>query len=105
MAVRNKKPQAPPDEARLRQIICAELQKNDENSGQPIIQIETTPRGTIRIIVIWDDWQNLDQGQRSTVIMDAFRDYWQSAGTPEKIVDVTIAMGLTAKEAANLGVT
>ena len=105
MAVRFLKPEAPPDENRLKQGIITELEKNETNGQQPIIEIETTSRNRTRITVVWDDWKNLDQGQRSTIIMAAFEEHYKAKGEPEKLQNVTIAMGLTSKEAERLGFT
>jgi hypothetical protein len=52
------------------------------------------------LYVIWDDWLSLDQRERSEIIMDAYE------GTHERqeVLSVTVAMGLTAKEAERMGI-
>ncbi len=69
--------------------------------GAPEIREETDRAGNVvHVYVIWDEWRNLDQLQRSELITDAFiSKYGEQA-----INHFTVAMGLTADEARRMGI-
>jgi hypothetical protein len=50
--------------------------------------------------VIWDEWAPLSQQDRSEIIMDA---YVRAKGQGDA-VRISVAMGLTAAEAARMGI-
>lgn len=56
--------------------------------------------GSKHLYVIWDDWLSLDQQARSEIIMDAY----EATHERPDILSVTVAMGLTAKEAESMGI-
>lgn len=56
--------------------------------------------GSIHLYVIWDEWLPLNQRERSEIIMDAY----EVTHTRLEILNVTVAMGLTASEADRMGV-
>jgi hypothetical protein len=58
-----------------------------------------TARKPLHLYVIWDEWEDLPQQDRSEIIMDA---YEATHATPD-IVRVTLAMGLTKSEARKMG--
>lgn len=81
-------------EDRLRQEL--ESPSSDANA-QPIILAEPPdPAPISRLFVIWDDWTQLDQQDRSEIIMNAYMGF----KGPEEALKVTVAMGLTSSEAA-----
>ena len=71
-------------------------------SAQPVLIEATGDRlsGSTHLYVIWDDWQALDQRERSEIIMQAYQHTHQR---PD-VLRVTVAMGLTAKEAERMGI-
>ena len=70
--------------------------RNPQESGQPIILISRKgkPGGT-HVRVVWDDWRNLTQQERSEIIMDVY----EMIHGQEESLSVTVAMGLTTEEA------
>ena len=50
--------------------------------------------------MIWDDWSDLDQVERSEIIMDAFEDRYGK----DRACNVTVALGLTPAEAERMGI-
>ena len=56
--------------------------------------------GSTQLYVIWDDWQALDQRERSEIIMQAYEETHERTD----VLRVTVAMGLTAKEAERMGI-
>src|SRR5438132_8644977 len=67
---------------------------------QPLILEEQVPSTKSRHVqVIWDRWKDLDDEQRSAVIVDA---YTQAEG-PDTAGTITIADGVTPQEALALG--
>jgi hypothetical protein len=65
-------------------------------TGQPDITIEGDEfQVGIHIYVIWDDWKDLEQIDRSEIIMRVF----EVIEGKEKARKVTVAMGLTSAEA------
>lgn len=53
---------------------------------------------TQHVVVIWDEWANVPSAERSGLITDAIH-----AARPEDLDTLTIAMGLTPREALSLG--
>ena len=78
------------------------------SNGQPVL-IEDRggetgrfgDRSSTHLYVIWDDWDSLTQQERSEIIMDAF----ENTHDDNKVMKVTIAMGLTATEADRMGLS
>ncbi|MBC7805941.1 MAG: hypothetical protein H7145_07300 [Akkermansiaceae bacterium] len=58
-----------------------------------------TARQPLHLYVIWNEWVDLPQQERSEVIMDAYEATHDSAD----VVRVTLAMGLTENEARKMG--
>ena len=70
--------------------------RHPKESGQPLILLKCgAEHQPTHVYVIWDDWADLPQQERSEIIMDAF----ESTHSPEEALDVTVAMGLTPEEA------
>lgn len=71
-------------------------------AAQPVLIEAVGDRmsGSKHLYVIWDDWLSLDQRERSEIIMDAY----EATHEGQEILSVTVAMGLTAKEAERMGI-
>ena len=86
-------------ERALRAELIAEL-AHPKKTGEPDIVIEKPYPSMVHLYVIWKKWKDLEQTARSRIILDA---YTEAKGDVEAD-KVTVAMGLTRKEAADLGV-
>ncbi|MDQ2730731.1 MAG: hypothetical protein M3Y56_03650, partial [Armatimonadota bacterium] len=65
---------------------------------EPIIVEESGPNSPVHLYVIWSDWAELNQQERSEIIMEAFED----VNGLENVLNVTVAMGLTPVEAKRM---
>jgi len=84
-------------------VLLAELKAeltDPKKTGEPDIVIERPNVGTVHLYVIWSKWKDLEQRIRSRIILEA---YERVKGDAESL-KVTVAMGLTRKEADSLGV-
>jgi hypothetical protein len=80
----------------LRQRLIDEWRNPQEQVPAPVIIEEAgTQNRPTRLYVIWDDWTDLDQEERSEIIMDAY----ETVRGADKALQVTVAMGLTRREA------
>jgi hypothetical protein len=69
--------------------------------GQPLVFEEPPePAPVNQIYVVWDDWASLSQQQRSEIILRAY----ERAKGEQPALKITVAMGLTATEAENMGI-
>ncbi len=90
-----------PEARKLKRQLEAEWRNTASTKAQPIILEERTGAGQpLHLYVIWDDWADLPQVERSEIIMDAFEELFGQ----DKCLDVTVAMGLTPTEADRLGI-
>lgn len=81
---------------RLRVQLLAEWSGGQAEEPRPeIVEELNQARRVVRVYVIWDSWRGIDDGKRSEMIMDAFVEKYGL----ESVMDVTVAMGLTASEA------
>ena len=65
----------------------------------PEIEEQTDKKGRVlRLIVVWNDWADLEAQKRSEMIVDAFK----AVRGEGAIADLSIAMGLTTAEAERL---
>jgi hypothetical protein len=71
--------------------------------GQPLIIIEGNKAQPIHIYVIWDQWGDLSQTERSEIIMDVV-DHLSGKHRFPADSPITVAMGLTPKEAKRMGI-
>lgn len=79
--------------------LAQELRSPGE-SPQPLILEETIgATGSRHVHVIWDRWKTLSDDERSQVIVEAY----SRADGPEVAEQITIAAGVTPKEALALG--
>jgi hypothetical protein len=93
-------PLAHPNAAQLEQRLTAEW-KNPQEQGQPVIIMEGDGRtSAFHLFVIWDEWGDMEQNQRSEIILKAF----EAARTKEDALKVTVALGLSAQEAKRMGI-
>ena len=94
------KPQ--PDIVELERELRQELiHPSEREDVQPIIRAEpAAPAPITRLVVVWDAWADLDLRSRSEVIMNAYA----SAFGLAQAASIVVAMGLTATEAARMGV-
>jgi hypothetical protein len=76
---------------------------NPKKTGQPLIVIEGEAKEPLHIYVIWDKWGELNQTERSEIIMDVVDHLAGEARIPDGFF-VTVAMGLTAEEAKRMGI-
>lgn len=92
----------PPSASELTRELIVEWTK-PKKTGQPVIVIEGDQGQPRHIYVIWDAWQGLDPRDRSEIIMDAVEHLAGDQAFPDVSL-VTVAMGLTAEEAARMGI-
>jgi hypothetical protein len=68
-------------------------------NGQPVIYENAIAQtGNFHVTVVWDDWSNLPLQTRSRIILDAY-----ARSDPPKSGKISIAMGLTFREAVDMG--
>jgi len=92
----------PPSATELTRMLITEWQ-HPKSEGQPLIVIEGQRDQPTHIYVIWDEWRDLNQTQRSESIMDAVEHLAGDARIPDLSL-VTVAMGLTVEEARRMGI-
>jgi hypothetical protein len=80
----------------LRQRLIDEW-RNPRQQGQPdiIIDQQPGPQAPVHVFVIWDEWEGLNQIERSEIITEAY----EAVHGPDEVVRVTVAMGVTPQEA------
>lgn len=88
----------PEDAADLTQLLVAEWQ-HPSDAGEPVIIEEAPSRGVLHLYVVWGAWAEWKPVDRSEVIMNAFTEVHGL----DRVLDVTLAMGLTASEAERMG--
>ena len=97
MTVRQPSPAA----SELKTILIHEWQNPTTEKDQPIVLTErSAPGGAEHVFVVWDRWGSMEQLERSETIMDACEAVLGTAKTRM----VTVAMGLTKKEAKRLSI-
>ena len=102
MPVKRLIPRQPPASAQtLRDRLIAEWRNPASTAAQPVILEEAGGANQpSHVYVIWDDWRDLGQIERSEIIMDAF----ESVHGRDRSLNVTVAMGLTVEEADRIGI-
>ena len=85
--------------AALKTRLIDEWRNPNSSNQQPIIIVEQKTRyASLNVFVIWDEWRDMEQLERSEMIMDAYREVFGQ----EASYNVTVAMGLTQKEAERM---
>jgi len=85
---------------KLKDALVEEWRHPRSDRPQPLIAEEGGgPGQPIHLYVIWDEWAELDMQDRSEIIMDSY----QEVRSPEKALEVTIAMGMTQAESEKFG--
>jgi hypothetical protein len=74
-----------------------------KQTGQPVIVLEGEENEPQHIYVVWDEWEGLDQKDRSEIIMDVAEHLSGDKALPDLSL-VTVAMGLTTEEAERMGI-
>jgi hypothetical protein len=87
-----------PTSGHLAERLADELRSSRE-SGQPVIEEQEFPTGTIRATVIWDEWDRLPLEDRTAVILRAY-ELAEGRGYRDRIA---LASGLTVPEAYAAG--
>jgi len=98
MPVKEMSRKPSPQAEELRELLAREWRK-PAKSGEPVI-LQRTGDAThsTHLIVVWAKWDSLTQEERSEIIMDAY----QETHSPEQVLNVTVAMGLTPDEAEKM---
>jgi hypothetical protein len=99
--IRKSKPSEPPRHAELTALLVTELQNAAATGPEtaPLIVEDENRRGTLHVQVVWDEFDEIAPEQRGKIIMDAYEE-----ARPDELSRITIAMGLTHKEATRLGI-
>jgi hypothetical protein len=92
--------QRPPNATELTRMLSEEW-ANPKEAGEPLIVIEGRKREPQHIYVIWDAWGDLNQTERSEIIMDVVEHVAGKHRIPDASL-VTVAMGLTKEEARRM---
>ena len=73
--------------------------KGQTTGKQPLIyENEIARTGSLHVLVVWDKWAGVEDGERSAIIREAFGDQ-----SPKRGLEITIALGLTMEEAIAMG--
>ena len=98
MAVIRQTSRLPANKADLVKELAQEW-KDETKAKQPLIyENEISQTRSLHVLVVWDKWANIEDRERSAIILEAF----QSA-FPERGPVITIALGLTMEEAIAMG--
>ena len=93
-------PEAGAERDRLLDELTHEL-REPKGFGQPIILEDATPEtNSLRVHVVWDEWETCPRQARSEIILQAYGAAWHSQEAVDKI---SLALGLTVPEAAAIG--
>ena len=98
MPLRQRKHVRPPGAEDLRKTLADEWRAPREGKGRPVLIKEGGGARPVHLYVIWDRWGDLNQQERSEIIMDAY----ENAKGQDAALLVTVAMGLTAAEAKRM---
>lgn len=93
-----------PKHQSLRERLVQEWTAPNSSDSEPVIieegSVSMGQNFTAHLYVIWSEWADLDQTERSEIIMDACE---QVRGR-DFALNVTVAMGLTTTEAQRMGI-
>jgi len=82
----------------LQQRLTEEFLHPAAGYAAPFINIER-PGTSTHLLVIWDEWHDLSQQDRSYLILRAY----EAAAGADAATEVSVAMGLTSAEAERFG--
>lgn len=102
MPVHRSGPRVPPTYPELVRAIADELRRDSADSQEansPDIYIEDH-QGRLHIHVLWDEWENIPDEDRLSVILEAFGE----SGWTDEASRIAMAIGLTHDEASALGI-
>lgn len=86
----------------LQQLVSEWDDPSQQDDPQtPVILVQRRDSmNALHVYVVWDSWADMDQVERSEIIMDACE---QHLGRDDTL-KVTVAMGLTRDEATRMGI-
>ena len=74
--------------------------KRPSARGPKIIEQKVRGLNRVHVTVIWDKWEGIDPADRGSTILDAY----ERASGAEKMLSISMALGLTKEEAHRLKV-
>ncbi|HVS71908.1 MAG TPA: hypothetical protein VHQ47_11690 [Phycisphaerae bacterium] len=90
-----------PETERLLRELVAEWKNPSDDTSNPVILQEGGGKRPVHVYVVWEEWAGLDQLERSEIILEAF----EEVKGKKAALEVTVAMGLTAREAERMGIS
>jgi hypothetical protein len=102
MPIRQRKLASPhPKAPDLRLRLAEEWRHPNDTALEPVIIEEAgIANRPTHLYVIWEEWGELNQQERSEIIMDAY----EEVRGRDKALEVTVAMGLTPQEARRMNI-
>ena len=80
--------------------LAAEWSDAKSANAEPVILEEKDREGRlVHVYVVWDAWSQVERTERSEIVMDAA----EKVLPQPRVMDITIAMGLTREEAMRMG--
>lgn len=93
-------PKNPVYEAFARRLV-EEIRSPQEGMAEPVIVLESQGQQTpTHLYIIWSEWGQLTQLERSEIALDAYRE----AKGSNSASNLRVALGLTPDEAARMGI-
>lgn len=90
---------SPTTRQRLLNQLIERFRGDIESPALPLVVVNRVrPVQTMHLLVVWDEWRDMPNPERSAIITEAF-----ATADPKGVAGVTIAMGLTSAEALSLG--
>src|SRR5437868_2670378 len=84
---------------RLVKELAQRFAKPADSTELPLVVVNRiSPTAGYHVLVIWDEWEDLNGAERGRVITDAYHQ-----AHPGERVPVTIPLGVTAAEALSMG--
>lgn len=99
MPVRQITPTRSRDHDALVGELAAEWMTPSGNPEPIILEERGRDRKLVHVYVVWGKWQHLERIERSEIIMDAA----EKKLSPDDVLNISIAMGLTPDEAKRMG--
>ena len=100
MSIVRLAPTTTPHKQALLTKLIQEWRTRTQGLVEPLILEENNVRYShaTHLYIIWSDWGNLNQTDRSEIIMEAY----EATHSPDELLSVTVAMGLTPEEAERM---